>query len=578
MANHLCRHFLLAMLRNLLFTIFFITFSFALGSPNPTAAFTADELQNKPTPQLIKETLSYIGVDSMTPRMLAGCNIVYNRYLDSPQDKVVRHAAVDALQAMGNHYMCRDIDYRKAYKNLWLAKQIADEDQDYHSLASIYNSLANLYYFSNGTDKEKESKAVEMLTKAADAAIRSANEKVLAYITENIAIISATDLKWGVYSNIVPRLLDYRYHKFPALGKEAQGMLTGVKYLIDKQYAAAEKALLEVEQSTSPSGYSERTKYTLDLLLIKVYRNSNQLPKALSLIYAMLKDVKARDAIDYELSLYEHLTNIYGELGQKDSSDYYSHKLLALKEAMENDNGYKAVSEMDFVTEIERVNAEVEQLSIKRQTERRERVIIIACCVILTILLVSLLWVHLNLKRTHRRLYRQSEEQMHREQQHRLMREQSRQDTSGLTASESVTPVQPSDSEPDESTAVDSEQLEALQRVYTRILMVMEESREIYDNSFAISDLAALVRETQRTVSRAINICHKANFHGLLNEYRLREVIRLMHTPEASRLTIESLAEQAGFRSRTSFSSLFKRSTGLTPSEYMRMAVGKSKY
>ena len=34
---------------------------------------------------------------------------------------------------------------------------------------------------------------------------------------------------------------------------------------------------------------------------------------------------------------------------------------------------------------------------------------------------------------------------------------------------------------------------------------------------------------------------------------------------------IESLAESAGFRSRTTFAALFKKSTGLTPSEYWKM-------
>lgn len=552
------------MYRILSLIFIFIVCNVAQGANYNSAKYSAEELQKKPTTQLIKESLSYIGNDSMIPRMLAGCNVVYNRYLDNPQDKSSRKAATEALQAMGNHYMCRDIDYRKAYKNLWLAKQIADEDENYFALSTIYNSLANLYYFSSDNDSEKEAMASEFLSKAAQAAMKSNNEIALASITENIAIISATNLKWGAFAHIIPQLISYRYKKNTAAGHQSQALLQAVKYLLEKKYSDAENTLLALEQNIAKYGYSERSVYTINLLLIKVYRNSNQLPKAINLIKSMLKEVKNKGNIDYELTLYQHLANIYNELGQNDSSEYYNHKLRALKESMENDNGYKAVRELDFTTEIERINAEVEQLSIKNQEERRVRIIVIACCVVLTVLLLSLLWMHINLKRTHQRLYRKSEEQMLREQQHRLIRQQSKQDNDLATTS------------PSSISDIDPEHMEAMRRVYSRILIIMEENREIFDNNFSIGDLASLAKETVRTVSRAINVCHKTNFHGLLNEYRIREVIRLMHTPDARNYTIESLAEQAGFKSRTSFSSLFKRTTGLTPSEYMRMALKES--
>lgn len=585
------------MLRSIFLLICLITCSLTQGAHNTPAQYSAEELQKIPTQQLIKESLSYIGIDSMAQRMLAGCNIIYNRYLDHPQDKTTRHAAVEALQAMGNHYMCREIDYRKAYKYLWLAKQIADEDQDYHSLATIYNSLANLYYFSSDNDDEKESTAARLISEATQAAIKSGNEKVLAFITVNTAIASASNAQWGEYAQIIPTLLSYHYQKDVTLGNQAQSMLMAVKYLIYKNYTLAENTLLSLQNPSSKAELSKRMQYTVDLLLIKVYHKSNQLPKAITLIRTMLKDVEQNKALDYKVTLYEQIVDIYNQIGQTDSSEYYKHKLRDLKESMEDNNGYKAVRELDFVTEIERINTEVEQLSIKRQEERRVRIIVISCCIILTILLLSLLWMYLNLKRTHRRLYRQSEEQMLREEQHRLMREHSKLDSGEASSTPESTPadissdsdtcITDASSECPSSTRdissdqesvssdIDPVQMELMRRVYSRILIVMEENRQVFDNNFSIGDLATLVKETPRTVSRAINICHKTNFHTLLNEYRIREVIRLMHTPEASRHTIESLAEQAGFKSRTSFSSLFKRSTGLTPSEYLRMSAKK---
>ena len=45
-----------------------------------------------------------------------------------------------------------------------------------------------------------------------------------------------------------------------------------------------------------------------------------------------------------------------------------------------------------------------------------------------------------------------------------------------------------------------------------------------------------------------------------------------MHSPEKDSYTIEAIAEEVGFKSRTSFANLFKKSTGLTPTDYWKMA------
>ena len=108
--------------------------------------------------------------------------------------------------------------------------------------------------------------------------------------------------------------------------------------------------------------------------------------------------------------------------------------------------------------------------------------------------------------------------------------------------------------------------------IYAGILTKMEESEEIYNQGFSLSALASMLNLPARVISKAINVCHGSNFHQLLNEYRIREAIKRLHDPSSANLTIESIAESVGFKSRTSFATLFKKSTGLTPSEYLRMA------
>ena len=63
------------------------------------------------------------------------------------------------------------------------------------------------------------------------------------------------------------------------------------------------------------------------------------------------------------------------------------------------------------------------------------------------------------------------------------------------------------------------------------------------------------------------------NFNSFLNSYRIKEACRrLGDVDHYGQLTIEAIATGVGFRSRTSFVTSFKRITGLTPSEYQRLA------
>ncbi len=87
----------------------------------------------------------------------------------------------------------------------------------------------------------------------------------------------------------------------------------------------------------------------------------------------------------------------------------------------------------------------------------------------------------------------------------------------------------------------------------------MDNSREIYTNGFTLADLCRAIGISRQSVSKAINVCFGDSFPQLLNEYRIREVTRLMNDENSDNLTIEAMAEMAGFKSRTSFTSLFKK-------------------
>ena len=73
-------------------------------------------------------------------------------------------------------------------------------------------------------------------------------------------------------------------------------------------------------------------------------------------------------------------------------------------------------------------------------------------------------------------------------------------------------------------------------------------------------------------LSRCLNEWYKKKFTDYVNELRVAEVQKLLADPEKSNYTLLALAYEAGFNSKSSFNTAFKKKTGLTPSEF------KSKY
>jgi AraC-like DNA-binding protein len=59
------------------------------------------------------------------------------------------------------------------------------------------------------------------------------------------------------------------------------------------------------------------------------------------------------------------------------------------------------------------------------------------------------------------------------------------------------------------------------------------------------------------------------NFNTWKNDHKINFVIEQIIKGNNEILTLDALAKQAGFGSRTTFFNAFKQKTGLTPSEYL---------
>jgi len=96
------------------------------------------------------------------------------------------------------------------------------------------------------------------------------------------------------------------------------------------------------------------------------------------------------------------------------------------------------------------------------------------------------------------------------------------------------------------------------------------EKKVYQENTLSIDSLAILLEYKKRQVSEAINHCTNTNFHAFINEYRIKEAIRLLSDIESKIDLLDDIAYAIGFNDRTSFHRAFKKITGLSPLEFRK--------
>lgn len=110
-----------------------------------------------------------------------------------------------------------------------------------------------------------------------------------------------------------------------------------------------------------------------------------------------------------------------------------------------------------------------------------------------------------------------------------------------------------------------------------KLIHVMETDKPYLDRDLSIHQLSVLTNIPRHHITQVLNEKHGKNFFTFINEYRVREVISRFSDPVNNNFTILAIAYDSGFNSKTTFNSIFKSQTDLTPSEYRENATGIKK-
>jgi AraC-like DNA-binding protein len=123
------------------------------------------------------------------------------------------------------------------------------------------------------------------------------------------------------------------------------------------------------------------------------------------------------------------------------------------------------------------------------------------------------------------------------------------------------------------SSLTESEKAEK-EKVIREVLNYMQNKKPYLEPELTLDQLASQLFIKPRALSQAINEILGQNFFDFINRYRIEEASRLLTNPKDKKITILEVLYEVGFNSKSSFNTLFKKYTGLTPTEFRKKRSG----
>jgi AraC-like DNA-binding protein len=91
------------------------------------------------------------------------------------------------------------------------------------------------------------------------------------------------------------------------------------------------------------------------------------------------------------------------------------------------------------------------------------------------------------------------------------------------------------------------------------------------NEKISLTEVSKLLKVSPQHLSQVINEKTNHNFNDFINSFRIEEAKNILISTSYSKLTIDAIAQKAGFNSKSVFYTAFKKHTGITPKEFISL-------
>lgn len=530
------------------------------------------QLFKQSSEDLHKQAISYI--DRHEPDSAMICLTIMAERIDLPEASSVDKKL--GIRALGNMaYIYSTHNFEKAYLCLDQAIDLSLQYKFKENLPTLYNNMGCLM---QANDKIRQPKTLSAETadyfrKAYYAAKEERQWDILLSAFNNIAGLAVAGHQTDAIDDLITDL-----PKLQIPTTEQDLLLTrlhgqGVKALQQNNYQEALRLFQQMEQLCAQRAGQLRLRLVAIYDIGAVYELMKD-PEMMIHTYrrglALAQKGKENDVV---ADLYRDLSDCYEKTGNKELSDAYHLKYLCINDTLYYQNRLLNIEHLQLESKMRTANREKLQLIYEK---RRQTLLTKASCIIATLMLALLALTFYHYRRTQRTnrdlylRYRQvtnANEESIRNIQHyeqRILQLEAR-----------YTKQIEDDTPPTKKYRNSNIDDDTKDTILLRIIEAMGHTEEFCKEDFSIARLAEMVGWKQNYVSQVINERLHKSFSQMLMEYRIKEACKRMddaHLGITAHYSVEGIASSVGYKSRTTFAQVFKRVTGLTPSDYLKTA------
>jgi AraC-like DNA-binding protein len=502
--------------------------------------------------QLVKKGNDYLQKDQADSALLS-FSLIANRYYEQ---SVPEEVAVDYVRALSNlGYMYNDFyyDYQKAYNYLQTAEEVALKYHTNKQLPYVYLNMGvvlmtyDALYQRSTASKETMAYFQKAFFSAAAqkewrAAIFCFNDMMSIYEQNN-------DLK-----SFLPIVRKMKQLRIPA-------RTSLLRYTLLRCDAAeawiaghTDRAMNLFRQAQSAVNRQEMNSERLVMMVIydraKLLMDEGRRQEALACLQSLEQRALKNKLQNDLVSVYDMLYQFYQGEHETALADRYQLKYLRQKDALTYSGHLGHVSQMQFLNKLRKANEQVQIVTEKRRDLRVTVWIVSSMLVVIIGMLLMLAYSYRKQRHYVHVLYQKNMQFLLNEDDASSVQE--RYQNSLLTE-------------------------EDKDKLLHSIKLVLNDIPSICPPSFSLQTLCERVESNSSYVSQVINERYGRTFKVLLNELRVNEACRRLSDPENyGQFTIEAVSSSVGFKSRANFAVVFKKITGLTPTEFQHTAHRES--
>ncbi len=512
-----------------------------------------------PTATLMQMGNDFMNVKELPDSGMLCYSLIANRYNENLKGEELK-CCIRATCYLGTIHRTYFNNQPEAYKQILKAKDLAEKHHYDEFVINILMELGNLNWRQNGLlhDTNLAKEATDYHKAAFWKAVETHSYRILPVVMTNLNFVAYSRRDFTISAKERATYKSLHLPDTTDLKPIADPITEGVELLDQGKYQQALDIFRNATVERLNTG--PKNKAFLQVMLYEyIYYTQLKLGRTADALNTLKQTQRLiRDECpEFVADIYGQYAEFYRLQGNQDMANEYELMSWRSSDSIAQASQANSVDKAGFLYELDKMNEEQKALTLKQQHDR-QMLWVVSGFLALALGLIVLLVINRGvIKQKNKALYASNVALLAAEQRRRLAEQEEKARIDAEAAKYGTI-------------RMDEQSTEEL---WQNIIHVMEYSQEIFDENFSVARLAELIGAKPNYVSQAINQQPDWTFPTLLAHYRIREACRRMNdTARYGNYTVEGLGQSVGFTSRSYFVKLFKKHTGLTPSDYMKQS------